>query len=147
MKLLVVSDSHNNNDLLRKIATKHNDCDYYIHCGDSQSSKEEIHPFVSVKGNCDYFSSDYPKNMILTSPLGKVYIEHIPFYQTYISELKRKGFVLYIHGHTHVKRDEVRDGIRIINPGCLAYPRGEGLSYCVINITKKIDVKFYELEE
>lgn len=145
MKILLVSDSHSHDELLKKIANKHNDCDLYIHCGDSQSSKENIYPFVSVRGNCDFYSSDFSRNLVLISPLGKIYVEHIPFFLTNINELKKKGFVLYLHGHTHVKKDEIIDGIRIINPGSLAYPRDNSKSYAIVTIDKKISVEFYDI--
>lgn len=147
MKILLVSDSHGDDSSLAKIASKHNDCDYYLHLGDSQSTPDRIRPFISVKGNCDYYSSGFQKFLILFSPYGKIYVEHIPFYQTNISKLKEEGFKIYLHGHTHVKRDETIDGVRIINPGSIDYPRDNSRSYALIDITdSNVNVKFFELD-
>lgn len=147
MKILVVSDSHHDDETLRKIAIKHSDCDFYFHLGDSQSSKENISPFISVKGNCDYFSSDLIKYISTVTPYGKLYAEHIPFYQMNINKLKKEGYKIYLHGHTHRKRNEVIDGIHIINPGSISYPRDSHSSYCLLNISKdKVDVKFYNID-
>jgi len=148
MKILVVSDSHYDDETLRKIAMKHPDCDFYFHLGDSQSHKENISPFVSVKGNCDFFNKEFINYISTITPFGKLYAEHIPFYQISIERLKKEGYKIYLHGHTHRKRNEVIDGIHIINPGSVAYPRDNYASYCLLNITnKKVDVIFYKIND
>ena len=85
MKILLVSDSHGDDESLRKIANKHNNCDYYIHLGDSQSSPDLIRPFVSVRGNCDYYSSkfmdqDKPLRVIHNNVEGLVTLANINVY-------------------------------------------------------------------
>lgn len=146
MKILLVADSHGDDESLRKIANKHNDCDRYIHLGDSQSNPDLIRPFISVKGNCDYFSSDFKKFLILFSPYGKIYCEHIPFYQTNINKLKSEGFKIYLCGHTHRRQNEIIDGIHVINPGSIKYPRDGNLGYAIVEITEKsVKCKFYDL--
>lgn len=146
MKILLVSDSHGNDEALRLIANKHNDCDYYLHLGDSQSDLEQIRPFVAVKGNCDFMRNEYQKSIILFTPLGKLYAEHIPFYQTSIDRLKNNGFKFYLHGHTHSPRNEIIEGIHIINPGAIAYPRSSEASYAILEITDQVKLTFYHLE-
>lgn len=148
MKILLVSDSHGDDEALRRIANKHQDCDYYLHLGDSQSTPERIRPFISVRGNCDYYSSEFQKFLILFSPFGKIYAEHIPFYQTNIHQLKKEGFKLYFTGHTHTRKDEIIDGVRIINPGSISYPRNSDAGYAIIDISEnEVKVKFYQLNE
>ncbi len=40
MKLLVVSDTHLQNDLFEQITMKYPDMDFYIHCGDSSLERD-----------------------------------------------------------------------------------------------------------
>ena len=146
MKILLVSDSHGDDTALREIANKHNNCDYYIHLGDSQSTPDLIRPFISVRGNCDYYSSKFINHIELNSPFGKIYCEHIPYYQMSIPKLKKEGYKIYLCGHTHRRQDEVIDGIHVINPGSIKYPRDAHEGYAIIEITDKaVKCKFYNL--
>ena len=146
MKILLVSDSHGDDETLKKIANKHNDCDRYLHLGDSQSTPDLIRPFVSVRGNCDYYSSKYMPSLKLNSEYGKIYCEHIPYYQMNIPKLKKEGYKIYLCGHTHRREDDTIDGIRIINPGSIKYPRDGKAGYAIIEIDDKtVKCKFYDL--
>mgnify|MGYP003297992236 CR=1 FL=1 len=58
MKILLVSDTHGNNEALDKILKIHPDMDLYLHLGDSESTPELLRPFVTVKGNCDFYDFD-----------------------------------------------------------------------------------------
>lgn len=148
MKILLVSDSHGDDESLRRIANKHNNCDLYIHLGDSQSSPDLIRPFVSVRGNCDYYSSKFMNHLDLNSPYGKIYCEHIPYYQMNISRLKNDGYKIYLCGHTHRREDIEVEGIRIINPGSIKYPRDGQEGYAIIDINEKsVKCKFFDLDE
>lgn len=144
MKILLASDSHGHDEYLKQIANKHNDCDIYLLLGDSQSNKESIYPFISVRGNCDYYGSDFSRFLNFYTPFGKLYAEHIPFHQVSLSDLLANGFKVYLCGHTHVKKYEIKEGIHIINPGSLAYPRDKGSSYAILELNKgQINVVFY----
>ncbi len=39
------------------------------------------------------------------------------------TEPKMKENSIYMTGHTHVPKDEVRDGIRYVNPGSVSIPK------------------------
>lgn len=148
MKILLVSDSHGDDESLRRIANKHNNCDLYIHLGDSQSSPDLIRPFVSVRGNCDYYSSKFMNHLDLNSPFGKIYAEHIPYYQMNIPKLKKEGYKIYLVGHTHRRQNEIIDGIRVINPGSIKYPRDGESSYAIVEINEKsVKCEFYDLDD
>ena len=41
MQLLIISDTHLQNDLLKKITDHYPNMDYYIHCGDSSLEKND----------------------------------------------------------------------------------------------------------
>lgn len=94
-----------------------------------------------VKGNCDYYYSDYPQLIVTT-------VEGITFLLThghnyYVKsglellkeEAKRKGATVVCFGHTHQYIDKELDGIRFINPGSLGY--GNEKSYLVLEVNEK----------
>lgn len=82
---------------------------------------ETIAPVTCVRGNCDGASlSDLPFNT--TVNLGGV-----TFFVTHRPEdtgIPPKDCQVVVHGHTHVPRKEMRDGILFLNPGSTRKPRG-----------------------
>lgn len=148
MKIIIVSDSHGEVDLLRKIVNQHQDADIFLHLGDSQLPEEYLHPFVSVKGNGDFFMP-FPRYRILKTPYGDFYCEH-GHLRSVVSPsfVKMNQCVGYLFGHTHIRRYEVIDGIHYLNPGSLTRPR-DGLKGCYVVMLcekDKIDIKFVELD-
>jgi len=147
MKILVCSDSHGNDQALEDIYKKHPNCDLYLHAGDSESDEWSIKPFIAVKGNCDYYRGDFPLRRIIDTPYGALLIQHHPeMPRDIIHEYKVKVF---IHGHTHIRKDIEVGNIKIINPGSISYSRdGNDLSYAIIDITaKSVTVSFKSLLE
>ena len=53
-EIVVVSDTHYNNEPLKEIVNRFPSALAYLHLGDSQVSEKELFPFISVKGNNDY---------------------------------------------------------------------------------------------
>jgi predicted phosphodiesterase len=49
-----------------------------------------------------------------------------------------------IFGHSHQTEDTTIDGIRILNPGSISYPRDTNKSYMEISINEKlkVDIKY-----
>lgn len=139
MKICVVSDSHGDREILQTIYLRHRDCHIYLHLGDSQLEERWIAPFVSVKGNCDYFS-DYPLFRIVDTPYGKIYAEHgHRAGKVDIDFLKRNGCKIHLRGHTHVHDLEKRGEYFFANPGSLTRPRdGTGGTYLLIELTETV---------
>lgn len=145
MKILVVSDSHGNNEALDLLAKIYPNMDFYLHLGDSESDEGSIRPFISVMGNMD----DYPYfNNFLTipTPMGNIYALHTPYVSKRELELNKARF--FLHGHTHRRRLETIDKITYINPGSISYSRdGNELSYLILDINEKeFDAKFYTID-
>ena len=141
MKILVASDSHGDNQTLKDIAKKHPDMDYYIHLGDSESDEYTIFPFVSVRGNCDYYP--FEEQMLINTPYGKLYATHKPYgKEKFIHENDIK---IFLHGHTHIRRKEKIDGVYYLNPGAISFPRdGEEQSYMILYIDcDKITCRYF----
>ncbi len=147
MKVVIVSDTHQHTDFIDKIPLIEN-ADLYLHAGDSGLSNSALFPFQTVMGNCDYMDHD----MYLTeyTPIGKILMRHYPFSETSVQKYKENGYKFFVHGHTHVRRYDEKDGIIIINAGSLYYPRdGKEGCYLVLNIdeeTGNIEHEFKTLD-
>lgn len=146
IKILVVSDSHNDTTLLNKIYLKHQDCTYFIHLGDSQLPSFLLSPFVSVKGNNDY--ENYPLFRYITTPFGNIYCEHGTNYRfTQQEYVKSKNALIFLHGHTHIHYvKQLDNNTYIANPGSLTRPRDESNgTYLIISLDEKnIKFDFYD---
>ena len=55
MDIVVVSDTHGYTGFIEKLVKKHPNAYMYLHAGDSCLREEELYPFETVKGNCDYY--------------------------------------------------------------------------------------------
>ena len=123
MKICVISDSHGDRDIIRKIYNQNLNCDIYLHLGDSQLDESLIYPFVGVRGNCDYFS-DLPAFKIITTPYGKIYLEHGHIHKMVtVSFLRKYDCKIYLYGHTHIKKVDKIDEYYFFNPGSVSLPR------------------------
>lgn len=144
MKILLVSDSHNDYQALDQLAAKYPNMDLYLHAGDSEQDEWSIKPFISVRGNCDHYY-DFPNYMVISSPTGNIYVQHTPYISK--SVINEHNAKIVIHGHTHVRRNEMKNGILYINPGAISYARDKfDGSYAILNIEQNdIEVNFYTL--
>ena len=144
MKILVVSDAHGNEELMLQLVKEYPKMDLYLHAGDSEQDEWSIKPFISVRGNCDHYY-DFPNYLVIPSPAGNIYVQHTPYISK--SVLNEHNIKIVIHGHTHIRRNEMINGILYINPGAISYARDKyDGSYAILTIEdKKIEVKFYTL--
>jgi len=146
MRILLVSDTHGNNEALDYLAKQYPDVDLYIHCGDSESDEFSIYPFRSVKGNCDYVG-DFPDYLVIPTPYGNMFVQHKPNPN---SDLLRKyDTKIFAYGHTHVRKYSDELGIICINPGAIAFARDKyDYSYAILEVeTQKVEVTFHTLDE
>lgn len=144
MKLLVVSDSHGEVELLNKIYFENNTCDIFIHLGDSELPPYMMENYITVKGNCDF--SDYPLFRDISTPYGIIHIVHGNY--NYLSENEDPSkYFMYLFGHTHLKVAKKIGQTYVFNPGSLTRPRdSKNGSYLLINIIDKDHVE-YEFKE
>lgn len=138
MKILVVSDNHTNQSILKEVYDKHHDMDLYIHCGDSETLMRNLRPFACVAGNNDY-DSEYPMFRVIDTPKHSFFITHgykeWCDYEEMGSKAKQAGCDVVLYGHTHKFDDTTFEGIRFINPGSMTRPRTMAPpSYAIINI-------------
>jgi uncharacterized protein len=137
MRVGILSDTHGRAaataaalDLLRKAGSE-----FYIHCGDV-GGEPILDLFSGLKlvfvwGNCDFDQAElgrYAKNLGLDCRQEfadleldgrRIAVTHgdSPVILKRITAEKRHDYLL--HGHTHVARDQVINGLRWINPGAV----------------------------
>ncbi|WP_455683385.1 metallophosphoesterase family protein [Thomasclavelia sp.] len=153
MQLLIISDTHLQNDLLKKITDHYPDMDYYIHCGDSSLRKDDplLKKYLVVKGNHDKLGT-FDTNIIFKVKNYNCLITHGNNFNIYygteelVSYMKKNNLDIAFHGHTHVPAYSIVDNKLIINPGSVMINRGSyGFgTYAIVKIIENdIDVKFY----
>lgn len=152
-KILVISDTHGLVLPLKEIFEKHADVSAIFHCGDSELMNfdpilKNIHV---VRGNCDY-DRTLPNELIVTIGEHKIYITHGHMYgvKSSLDQLQARtqtmGADIALYGHSHIAKADVTDGILLVNPGSLAYPRGrKEKTYAIITLDKDHNhqVNFY----
>ena len=92
---------------------------------------------LAVRGNCEAEVDQMVLSFPCMADCALVEAEGLSFYLTHghhhspdhLPALK-KGSV-FLSGHTHVKLDEVRNGIRCLNPGSVSIPK-DGSHSCII---------------
>ncbi|MBQ9359798.1 MAG: metallophosphoesterase [Lachnospiraceae bacterium] len=146
MKVLIVSDTHGRHDALLKVLRREEPVDMLIHCGDTEGGEDWIRQHTQclsvpiVKGNNDFFSN-LPPELELDIEGFHVFITHGHGYgvsmgiERLIEEALSRKADIVMYGHTH--RPMIRnEGLWVINPGSLSYPRQEGHepTYIIMNV-------------
>lgn len=153
-RLLVISDSHANYAVLKKIVLDYGKtCDALVFCGDGigdlvhlmneASENEDVKNCIPsviafARGNGD--PSSYPLNMqdsiqvpnsqILTANGRKFLIVHghregIDFGMENLGlEMQIADCSVAFYGHSHIAREESIDNYKFVNPGSCSRPRG-----------------------
>ena len=148
MKILVVSDTHRKDDNLKLVLSEECPLDMLIHLGDAEGSEHFIPDWVNpecrmemVRGNNDFFSRlDREREIDIAG--HKAFITHGHYYgvsmgpEGLVDEAKSRGCDIAMYGHTHRPFLDVIDGVTVLNPGSLSYPRQEGRrpSYMIIHV-------------
>lgn len=153
MKVIVVSDTHRRNENYFKVLEMHKP-DMVIHCGDAEGSEYALTeaadcPVKIVLGNNDFFS-DLPRELELELDGFQVWVTHGHTYYVSMSseyiaqEAKARGKDIVFYGHTHKPSVQKVDGVYVVNPGSLSFPRQDGRkpSYCIMETDRFGDVHF-----
>lgn len=147
MKILVVSDTHRNYNVLEAIIKKNPGADMLIHLGDGESEFDDVSrvfpqfPMVYVGGNCDY--GMHKTTHVVQAGGHKIFCCHghtvgvRAGVELLVCAAIQNECDIALYGHTHVYRTEVMDGVYVMNPGSPDCPRGGNKpSYGVIELTK-----------
>lgn len=134
-RVLVVSDSHGNNENVRKAIEKAGRIDIMIHLGDIGYNYHEIErmahvPTYMVSGNNDYGLPT--KDRIIIQIGGhKIYAVHGHRHGVHFGpdtiryNALENECDIAMYGHTHVPFLDEGD-VTILNPGSLTFPRQQG---------------------
>ena len=162
MKLLLMSDSHQNYSAVRDVVTRHRDeVDVFVHLGDG------IREFLDVMKEMDcsnyYFIAgnhedgtiynQSPDYEIITIEGYRILITHGDKYENKLDLLgvahiaSMNGAEIALCGHTHVAVDEMIHGVRVINPGSLRYARDGAKRYAILDVDDDIYVAFIEYKK
>ena len=160
MKILVVSDTHGRDRELETTVEREAPFDKLIHCGDVEGREIFIEaladcPCCIVAGNNDFFC-DLPREQEITIGGKKALVTHGHYYGVSIDlsgiadEARSRGCEIAFFGHTHKPVVGQKNGVLVINPGSLAYPRQSGRksSYVILNtdIRGNIDAQIKYLD-
>jgi len=135
MKILVVSDTHGNVNLVLQNIVNMEKSDMLFHLGDYVDDAEKISklfgiPTITVRGNGDMQRKDYKYEELVEIQGKKIFLTHGHKYNVkqglnnlYYRALELNADIV-LFGHTHVPMVEEIDGLIIMNPGSPTYPRG-----------------------
>jgi len=148
MKILIISDTHGNEQNLKKVLNKTGFIDRLIHLGDVEGGEEHIRsmagvPVNIVAGNNDFYTN-LPQEEIIQLGNYRVMLTHGHHYQVYMGieriykEARQQNADIVMFGHTHCPCLVQKNGIWILNPGSLSLPRQEGRkpSYMIMEIDR-----------
>ncbi len=155
MKLLVLSDTHLQNELFKKITDKYPNMDYYVHCGDSSLEKEDplLNKYYVVKGNHD--NANFPLEIRFAAGNYHCLIVHGHYYDVYRGDQTLYDYMvdnnidICFHGHTHVPSLSIINSKYIINPGSVMINRGSyGFgTYAIVTLDDHgVNVAYYNHE-
>ena len=154
MRILVISDTHRKDENVEKILKKEGSFDRVFHLGDVEGSQKKLIRMVKcpvdmVAGNNDILG-DLPKEKELELCGHHILLTHGHYYYVSLdtgmlgSDAGAIGFDIVLYGHTHRPKIEDRNGVILVNPGSVAYPRQEGRkpSYIIMRLEENGDTDF-----
>lgn len=156
MRVLIVSDTHGKHYNLDRALEEAGKIDMFIHLGDVEGGEDYIEAVVEcekhiVAGNNDFFSQ-LPREDEFYIGNKKAFITHghnysVSMTKEQILEVgKVRGADIVMFGHTHQPYFEQKDGITLLNPGSLSYPRqiGRKGSYMLLDVKPDGEMNFEE---
>ena len=108
--------------------------------------KEKI---IAVRGNCEAEVDQMVLPFPCLADFSEVYAGGQLLYLTHGHHASPEDLPplpigsIFLSGHTHVKRDEVRNGIRCLNPGSVSIPK-DGSHSCLIYDNKEFSFRILE---
>jgi putative phosphoesterase len=152
-KIVLMSDSHGAAANVARIMEKQPAADRYIFPGDGtgpglihdvtvflKTHPEYEEKFSVLRGNCDA-GVWLPKSLCIDVPHHRIFAAHGDRYsvdfgwEKMMLAARLNNCDIILHGHTHVRVTEQREGFYIMNPGSCARPRdGRPPSFSMMEI-------------
>ncbi|WP_424349992.1 metallophosphoesterase family protein [Latilactobacillus sp. 5-91] len=157
MRLVIVSDSHGDRDILVQLVAHYKDeAVTFLHCGDSELTTTDslFQQMTVVQGNMD-FNGHFPEQVVVPVGAQKAFLTHGHLYGVNFDltrlmlAAQSEGAQLAFYGHTHQLACEMHQGLLVLNPGSISQPRGQfqplGGTYAVVDITPTdYQVQYYD---
>ena len=133
MNIIVISDTHGNPSLIRKVL-ENEPCDHLIFLGDGLSDLHDLphlYPSLvisSVRGNCDIGHAQILNELLLELNGHRLLLTHGHRYhvKSTMDEILRHGHEMnaeaVLFGHTHQSCLEYKEDLWLVNPGSLGSP-------------------------
>jgi putative phosphoesterase len=144
LRILVLADTHDH--LPANMEALAQGADEIWHLGDvcSQTIAQLLDqigpPLTVVRGNCDS-NVEWPLVADLKRNGVRFRLVHIP------PERPPESIDVVLHGHTHVPRNERRENVLFLNPGCVTRPnRGAPASVANLEITTDGKIKWQTIK-
>ena len=146
MKLLVMSDTHGDAEVIKNVCEANPHVDIVIHCGDSELPYD--HPYlegiIKVRGNCDH-DDRFPLEEIFTIHEKNIFTAHghlLNVKSNLMNLMYRAAEVsadVVFFGHSHLLGSELVENVLFVNPGSLLKPRGiKEKSYVIVTFESNI---------
>jgi putative phosphoesterase len=161
MLVVVMSDTHGELDNLKSILPRIREInpDLVMHLGDNYEDAELLRdfPLLRVPGVYEsyYSKPEVPNRIILNlsgwlSLLTHSHLRHendLPWDPDPQDLVRRKAVDLIIHGHTHIPRAELIEGVVYINPGHMKKEDKKGYppTFSLIEAEEELKVRIIEL--
>lgn len=143
MKLVVVSDTHGDAEILKTILKQQPDADGYFYCGDSELTANDplFDTYQAVAGNMDD-DPDFPLTVSQDFSGVRVWMTHGHRFNVNFTlapllaagQAQQAQIILF--GHTHQLGVFMEEQMLVLNPGSISQPRGQyarlGGTYAVI---------------
>ena len=155
MRILIVSYTHGHHRNFDRAVKKAGKFDMLIHLGDLEGGEAYVEaaldcPVHMVAGNNDFFS-DLKREEEFEIGGYRVMITHGHYYyvsmgvEVLVGEARARGADIVMFGHTHKPFLEERQGVIVLNPGSLSYPRQQGHrgSYMIMEINEHGEAQFF----
>lgn len=156
MRVMIVSDTHGRHARLDRALEEAGHIDMFIHLGDVEGGEDYINAVIGcekhmVRGNNDFFS-ELPREEEFCIGKYRVFITHGHSYYVSLDpehireEGEARNVDIVMFGHTHKPYFDQREGIILLNPGSLSFPRQEGRkgSYMLLETDGQGELKFEE---
>lgn len=156
-RVMIVSDTHRREGNLAQALFDEGPIDMLIHLGDFEGNQDIIEEMANCKtimvpGNND-FDSHMPSEKEITIAGKKILLTHGHYYyvsldlQTLKEECRARDIDIVMFGHTHRPVIIQENGLTLINPGSISYPRQESRKCTYImmefeNFEKNCEIHF-----
>lgn len=141
---IVLSDTHGNTKALGDLDGIFSENDYIIHLGDTSSDGSVIRKRYPAKttllnGNCDLYSKFGEDECVICVEGVKIFACHGHNYSVkttlvrLAARAKELGCDIALYGHTHEAREDLIDGVTLLNPGSLSRFGEKSYLYLVVN--------------